>query len=313
MAAEGVTSQFDLAVLGADDPLGESFLKALEETDVQVGRLYPLVLGEAEGIVAFHGEEWPCVSARDFDFGQTQVLVLANFNAGAVRQVGEVRSRFPAMPILSLQHVMPGPAVAVARVLRALTAVGGKGITVDALTNLPVALAGKAGLDELINQTRGLFNMESPDPEAFPLQIAFNMIPLMDEGEARYAPKAMMEAIRDQADIANVACSVTWVPVLYGATTALHVWFEHSVGLEELRLALSHQDGICLMESDLPAGNPTPATDSAESADIFIGQIKVSGNSVRMWLVYDPLRLEAEQMVATVENWIEKPANSVLT
>jgi len=34
---------------------------------------------------------------------------------------------------------------------------------------------------------------------------------------------------------------------------------------------------------------------------------------VRIWLVYDPLRLEAQQMVSIVENWIDKPMNSVLT
>jgi aspartate-semialdehyde dehydrogenase len=107
--------------------------------------------------------------------------------------------------------------------------------------------------------------------------------------------------------------SVIWAPLFFGATTALHVHCEGPVDLAGLRLALKRQEGILLMESDLPAGNPTPATDSAESADIFLGQIRAAENDVRIWLVYDPLRLEAQQMVSIVENWIDKPMNSVLT
>ena len=312
MTAAQAASQFHLALLGADDPLGESFLKALEETEIHVGRLHPLVLGEPEGIVAFRGEEWPCLSAGSFDFGQTQVLVLASAHPAARQLAEQVRGRNPAMPMLSLQDVVPGPAVAVARILKVLAAVGGD-VSADAFVTLPAALAGKAGLDELISQSRGLFNMESPDPEAFPLQIAFNVIPLQDEAPGRYSPQVLKTTVAALAPMQDLGFSVAWAPLLFGASTALHVRLGRPVEPAELREALGRQAGICLMESDLPAGNPTPATDSAESADIFLGQVQMSGKSVRIWLVYDPLRIEAEQMVAAVENWIEKPANSVLT
>jgi aspartate-semialdehyde dehydrogenase len=69
------------------------------------------------------------------------------------------------------------------------------------------------------------------------------------------------------------------------------------------------------METDLPAGMPTPATDAAESDDVFIGRIqaKATESHLKLWLVFDPLRLEAAQIVAVVENWIDKPTNSMLT
>jgi aspartate-semialdehyde dehydrogenase len=178
---------------------------------------------------------------------------------------------------------------------------------------LPVALMGKAGVDELVNQSRGLFNMESPEPEVFPLQIAFNIIPQMDLATQRYSPATLSRAVEKIFPSLRVGYTVAWSPVFYGAMTALHVRLEHPVDLAGLRRAFAHQEGICLMESELPAGNPTPATDSAESADIFIGQIRAEGSDVRLWLVYDPLRLEAGQMVSAVENWIEKPASSMLT
>lgn len=313
MAAKGVDSQFDLAVLGADDPQGESFLKALEDSEVQVGRIYPLALGETEGIVAFRGEEWPCLPADGFDFGLVQALVVASPGAAARRLVGEVHGKHPVMPLLSMDELIPAPALAVARLLKVLSAVGGGVTQAEAFVTLPVALAGKPGVDELVNQSRGLFNMEPPDPEVFPLQIAFNVIPQMDDATHRYSPGRLSAMVRDQLSLPATGFTVAWAPLFFGAATALHVRLGEPVGVMDLRQALKRQEGICVMESDIPAGNPTPATDSAESADIFLGQVRVEENNVRLWLVYDPLRLEAEQMVSAVENWIEIPINSMLT
>lgn len=312
MGSEGASSQFDLAVLGADEPLGESFLKALEESDVQVGRIYPLSMVDAEGIVAFRGEEWPCLPLDGFDLGQSQALVVASPHAAVSRTVEQIRSNYPVMPVLPMEAVMPAPAVAVARLLKVLAALGGVQ-QAEAFVTLPVSLAGKAGVDELVNQSRGLFNMESPDPEVFPLQIAFNVLPQMDDAAHRYSPGGLVLAAGKHLALQDVGFTVAWAPLFYGAATALHVHLERPVELADLRQALKHQDGICLMESDIPAGNPTPATDSAESADIFLGQVRVEGRNVRFWLVYDPLRLEAVQMVSAVENWIEIPTNSMLT
>lgn len=311
MGTEGVGSQFDLAVLGADEPLGESFLKVLEESDVQVGRIYPLAMGEPEGIVAFRGEEWPCLSVDGFDFGQAQALVVAHAHPAVRRMVEQIRAHHPVMPVLSMEAVIQAPAVAVARLLGVLTALAGVQ-QAEAFVTLPVSLVGKAGVDELVNQSRGLFNMERPDPEAFPLQIAFNILPQLDEAAHRYSP-GMLAAAGRQLARQDIGFTVTWAPLFYGAATALHVRLDRALALAELRQALKHQDGICLMESDIPAGNPTPATDSAESADIFLGQVRAEGSNVRFWLVYDPLRLEAVQMVSAVENWIEIPTNSMLT
>ena len=312
MSSNSTISQFNLVLLGADDPLGVSFLKALEEGDVPVGQLHPLVLGEPEGSVTFRGEEWPCLSVDDFDFGQSQALVVTSPHRAARQVVERVRTLHPVMPVLSLDELVPAPALAVARILKVLNAVGGT-LRAESFVTLSAALAGKAGVDELINQSRGLFNMERPDPEVFPLQIAFNVIPQMDDADQRYSPRALSMALGKLQPIAEVGFTVAWAPLFFGAMTALHVRFEHPVEMADLHLALERQEGVVLMESNIPAGNPTPATDSAESADIFLGQVRAEGCNVRLWLVYDPLRLEAGQMVSAVENWIDKPMNSVLT
>jgi aspartate-semialdehyde dehydrogenase len=67
------------------------------------------------------------------------------------------------------------------------------------------------------------------------------------------------------------------------------------------------------MEAELPAGVPTPATDAQGSTAVFVSRIRVDDGLVRLWLVFDPIQMEAARLVAGVENWIDKPANSMLT
>jgi aspartate-semialdehyde dehydrogenase len=67
------------------------------------------------------------------------------------------------------------------------------------------------------------------------------------------------------------------------------------------------------MEAVIPASLPTPATDAQGSQDVFVGRIRVDGDACRLWLVFDPITLEAAQMAACVENWIDKPVTSMLT
>jgi aspartate-semialdehyde dehydrogenase len=93
----------------------------------------------------------------------------------------------------------------------------------------------------------------------------------------------------------------------------LHVRTEKNLEIEMLRNAFKHQDGITLMEAVIPASLPTPATDAQGSQDVFVGRIRVDGDACRLWLVFDPITLEAAQMAACVENWIDKPVTSMLT
>ncbi len=306
---DNVVSQFDLAVLGADDPLGEAVLRLLEEREVAVGKLYPLTLNDVDTTVAFAGQDWPCLTEQEFDFNLAQALVVATRASAARQLAAEALTVRPAMPVIDVAGVDPAPAVVVARVLRVIDALAGVH-GAEAFVTLSVAIAGKVGVDELSNQTRGLFNLDSPDPEIFPLQIAFNLMPLPDQV---YDAKLAEATGRLLGKSIEIGYSSIQAPMFFGAAVMLHVRAAQTVDLEVLRLALTRAEGITLMESDLPAGIPTPATDAADSDDVFIGRIQITENHLKFWLVFDPLRLEAAQIVGVVENWIDKPTNSMLT
>lgn len=306
------TSQFDLALIGAEDPLGGAILRLMEEREIPVGRLHALTLGEADTSVSFQDRDWPCEAATSFDFTQAQALLVASRRPAALRLAGQVRAAHPHMPILLVDQVDPAPAQAVARVVRTLSALG-EGLQGDAWVALPVAYAGQEGVEELANQSRALFQMESPEAEVFPLQIAFNLLPYGSPVEAPAEEDRLAEATARLAPGVEVAFSMIHAPLFFGAALCLHARTGQPVALGDLRTSLARQEGIVLMEADLPAATPTPATDAQGSEAVFVSRVRGSGNHLRLWLVFDPIQLEAARMVDYVENWIDKPVNSMLT
>jgi len=306
------TSQFDLAVLGADSPLGEAILSTLDDREVPIGRLFALTLHEAEDSVSFRGEDWPCLAAADFDFSQAQALIVASRSPSAARLVDRIRAERPTMPILAADALDPTTAIIAARVLRPIAALASL-VSAEAFVTLPVAMAGTEGVDELVEQTRGLFNMENPEPEVFPLQIAFNVVPIAPCKDGSDAELAMSQATARLANGASIGFTVVTGPLFFGAAMALHVRTVQTLDISALRNALRHQDGITLMEDEHPAAMPTPATDALGSQDVFVGRIRVEDAVCRLWLVFDPITLDAALMAANVEIWIDKPATSLLT
>lgn len=312
LASKSAASQFDLAVLGVDSPLGEAVLTNLDELEVPVGRLFALTLGEPEDSVNFRGEDWPCLAAAEFDYSQAQALIVTSRGASTTRLVERIRAARPTMPILEAASIDPAAAVITARVIKPIAALAGL-VFADAFVTLPVSLAGKEGVDELVQQTRGLFNMESPEAEVFPVQIAFNLVPSALEKQFPDYELQLTQTTARLAEGAVVEFSAATGPLFFGAAMALHVRTRQSLEIEALLNAFQHQDGITLMQDDHPSAVPTPATDALGSQDVFIGRIRVQGDSCRLWLVFDPIALDAARIAASVENWIDKPATSLLT
>lgn len=312
MASQFASSQFDLAVIGADSPLGEALLVFLDDREVPVGRLYALTLQEQQDSVTFRGEDWPCQSAAEFDYSQVQALVVASRGHATQLLVERIRAQRPTMPILEADTIDPAPAVIAARVLRPLLALAGE-ISAEAFVALPVSLAGRAGVDELVEQTRGLFNMENPEPEVFPQQIAFNLVPGVPEKGAGDYEQLLAMKTAQLANGVQAGFSTVVAPIFFGAAMALHVRSQDALDLASIRTAFQHQEGITLMEDEHPAAMPTPATDALGSQDVFVGLIRSEGTLTRFWLIFDPIALDAAQMAASVENWIDKPLTSMLT
>lgn len=309
----------NIALLGADDPLGEAILRLLSEREIEVGEIYPLTFSETEGCVSARGVEIPLIEASGFDWPSADWLINASRSAAAERLAGQAaqagcRTIGLGSGAEEAGHTRLAGAlsVAVQRVLAPIHPVAPLQ-RVSVVAMLPVAAAGEAGVAELASQTRALFAMESAEPEVFPLQMAFNLIPqvgVIDSDGGTRIERDTAEEIRELLGLPVLPVSVTaiWAPMFYGAALTVHAVCEHAIDIAALRLRLTGQAGVTLMEADLPGGVPTPATDALDSEGVFVGRFRSGGGDrdLAMWLVVDMTRLEAARIVDCLENFIEK-------
>ncbi len=108
-----------------------------------------------------------------------------------------------------------------------------------------VSGGGKDAMDELFNQTRGIYVNEPVRPELFTKQIAFNVIPhcdaFMEDGSTKEEWKMVVETkkILDPAILVSATC--VRVPVFIGHAEAVNVEFENPIDDAEARQALRNQ------------------------------------------------------------------------
>ncbi|MDD3528483.1 MAG: Asd/ArgC dimerization domain-containing protein, partial [Gallionellaceae bacterium] len=314
-----VAKPLNIALLGADDPLGEAVLRLLSERDIELGELFPLSMAESDGCVTLRGEELPLLEVAGFDWTRADVLL----NATRAPAAGRIESSaaLAGCRVIGLGQgdapgriaVEGGLAVALQRVLAPLRQEAGlAALAVTAM--LPVAAAGEAGVAELAGQTRALFAMESIEPEAFPLQIAFNLIPQVGAigmDSASSLERDTAAELRTLLDSSGLPVSLTaiWAPLFYGAALTVHASTAAAVDLAALRARLADLPGVTCMDTGLPGGVATPATDAQDSEAVFVGRLRAGADpqhDVSMWLVLDLMRLEAARLVDRLENLFER-------
>lgn len=330
---------FNLAILGADEPLAGALFKELEERNLPIGRVHALTLGteEVDSNATFNGEDIPCQPVAGFDWSSVDLVVVTTRGRAAGRYVDEALAA--GRSVLGLgEHLAQHPqavwlnpdrveafagklglapdatATLLARVLRPLVASLGVE-RVDAFANLAVSTMGQAGIDELRDQVGQLFSLESIETAVFPLQIAFNLIPqvgdILPDGQsqAEYATQqALLQLLGGKAPLCRL--SMMWAPVFYGHGITVHLEGGAGLSIENVRTRLLNAPDVVLMDERVPGGYPTPATDAAESSDAFVGRLRASaagdGKAVQLWLVGDNVRVEAVNLAQIVESLVEK-------
>jgi aspartate-semialdehyde dehydrogenase len=307
-----------IALLGADEPLGEALLVLLDEREIGFGELFPLSLTESDACATVRGEAVPLIDAADFDWSRADILVNALRSPAALRHESVARQNGCRILGLGLgegasERVAAEGALSVAlhRILGPISKNEGLA-SVAMAAMLPVSAAGEEGVSELAAQTRALFAMESPEPGVFPLQIAFNLIPqvgaISPDGHSRLELDTVEElrALMFRPDL-PISMTAIWAPLFYGAGMTLYIKADQALDLESIRRRLARTEGVTLMDTGLPGGVATPGTDAQESEAVFVSRIRHGGDasSLAMWLVIDMARLEATSMADKLENLIE--------
>ncbi|TCO73342.1 aspartate-semialdehyde dehydrogenase [Rhodovulum euryhalinum] len=160
-----------------------------------------------------------------------------------------------------------------------------------------VSGSGKEAMDELWNQTKGIFVPgQEVAPSVYPKQIAFNVIPqidvFLDSGETKEEWKMVAETKKIMDPAIKVTATCVRVPVFVGHSEAVNIEFEDFLDEDEARDILREAPGVMVIDKREPGGYVTPIECVGDYAT-FVSRIRQDStieNGLNLWVVSDNLR-----------------------
>jgi aspartate-semialdehyde dehydrogenase len=159
-----------------------------------------------------------------------------------------------------------------------------------------VSGAGKAGMDELFEQSRNIFVGDSAEAKTFTKQIAFNVIPhidsFLDDGSTKEEWKMVVETKKILDTRIKVTATCVRVPVFVGHSEAINIEFENEISAAQAQKILREAPGVMLVDKREDGGYVTPVECVGEYAT-FISRVREDStveNGLSLWCVSDNLR-----------------------
>ena len=320
---------YRVAVAGATGAVGREMLQTLAERNFPVDKVMALASSRSAGREVSYGEDDVLTigSLDKFDFADADIAL---FSAGG-DTAKEVAPKAGAAGCIVIDNSsafrmdddvpLIVPEVNADTVERALPANGGRNIIANpncSTAQLVVALkplhdkfgvrrvvvstyqatsgAGKAAMDELFNQTRGIYVNDLVQPELFTKQIAFNAIPhidkFLDDGFTKEEWKMTAETKKILDPAIELVAHCVRIPVFIGHSEAVFIETEKPMTEKAVRNLLRESDGITVIDHRADEGYVTPHEAAGEDA-VFISRIRKDPtieNGMVFWCVSDNLR-----------------------
>ena len=318
---------YKVAVVGATGNVGRELLSILAERNFPADTVVALASSRSVGMEVSYGEDdtLSVQNLDDYDFSNIDIVlsspgakVSAQFAPKAVKAgaiVIDNSSQFRLDPDVPLvvpevnpeaiagyikRGIIANPNCSTIQMVAALKPLHDyasiKRIVVA--TYQSVSGGGKQAMDELFNQTRGIFVNEPTEThrQKFTKQIAFNVIPhidiFMDDGSTKEEWKMVAETKKILSP--NIAVTATCVrcPVFIGHAEAINIEFENSISEGEARAELGATPGITVVDQRIDEGYVTPQECAGEDP-IYVSRIRndpTLKNGLNIWVVADNLR-----------------------
>lgn len=159
-----------------------------------------------------------------------------------------------------------------------------------------VSGAGQEAMDELTQQTKGLFTGISVPPTCFSKPIAFNVIPqidvFMDDDSTKEEWKMIVETQKILDPSIQVTATCVRVPVYIGHSVSLNIEFAQELSVDKARQLLRQFKGITVMDNPDDLSYATPL-DGAGEDDVIVSRIRKDPtvpHGLNMWVVADNVR-----------------------
>ena len=315
---------YNVAVVGATGNVGREMLDILDERQFPVDQVFAIASRRSLGReVSFGDRTLLCEDLEQFDFSQCDFALLSAGgsiskewapkiaatgcvvidNSSAWRYDLDVPLVVPEVNAddldgFSKKNIVANPNCSTAQLVVALKPLHDAAVIkrVVISTYQSVSGAGKEAMDELWQQTKGIFVTDDPTPEKFTKQIAFNVIPhidvFMEDGYTKEEWKLLAETKKILDPKIKLTATAVRVPVFVGHAEAVTLEFEKEITPDQARDLLREAPGLMVVDKREDGGYITPVECVGDFAT-FVSRIREDStveNGLSLWVVSDNLR-----------------------
>ena len=315
---------YNIAVVGATGNVGNEMLNILAERSFPVGEITALASRKSMGVEVSFGDKTLKVKALEqFDFSKVDICLMSAGADVSKEWAPKIAAAGACVIDNSSQWRMDGEVPLVVPEVNADAVMGWrkKGIIANpncTTIQLVVALkplhdearikrvvlasyqsvsgAGKEAMDELFNQTRALFVNDTVPAEQFTKQIAFNVIPhiddFMEDGSTKEEWKIMAETKKILDPKIKISATCVRVPVFVGHSIAANIEFEKELVADDAREILRQSPGVLVVDNPEDDSYVSPLECVGEDAT-YVSRIRDDAtidNGISLWIVADNLR-----------------------
>ena len=320
---------YNIAVAGATGAVGREMLQTLAERNFPADKVHALASKGSVGREISYGEDRELtVEALDsFDFSKVDIALFSAGgaiskeygpkagaagavvidNSSAFRMEDDIPLIVPEvngdvidgfLKDQNRRNIIANPNCSTAQMVVALKPLheefGIKRVVVS--TYQAVSGAGASGMDELFNQTRGVYVNEAAKPEQFTKEIAFNAIPhidvFLDNGFTKEEWKMVEETKKILDPAIDVVAHCVRIPVFIGHSEAVFIECEKPMDEARARKALDAADGVVVVDHRVDEGYVTPKECAGEDP-VYVSRMRQDhtvDSGLVFWCVADNLR-----------------------
>ncbi|MBS9715360.1 aspartate-semialdehyde dehydrogenase [Pseudohalocynthiibacter aestuariivivens] len=316
---------YKVAVVGATGNVGREMLNILAERQFPVDQIVAVASRRSLGTQVSFGDKTLTTKDLDtFDFSGWDIALFA-VGSEATKKYAPLAARAgclvidnsslyrydPAVPLIvpevnpeaikgyAKKMIIANPNCSTAQMVVALKPLHDRARIkrVVVSTYQSVSGSGKDAIDELWNQTKGMYVPgQEVAPSVYPKQIAFNVIPHIDvfleDGSTKEEWKMVAETKKIVDKSIKVTATCVRVPVFVGHSEAINIEFEEHLDEDEARDILREAPGVMVIDKRESGGYVTPVECVGDYAT-FISRIRQDStidNGINLWCVSDNLR-----------------------
>jgi len=311
----------NIAIVGATGNVGRKILEVLEKKNFPIDNLYFVASFKSAGSkLKFKGKDIEVENLENFDFSKANITF---FSAGgkiseqyvptaSQQSIVIDNSSFfrmdPDVPLIVPQvnssdiknmkkNIIANPNCSTAQLVIILKPLHDlfKIKRVIISTYQSTSGAGKAPMDELLEQTKLSLENKKIVSKNFTKQIAFNAIPhidtFADEGYTKEELKMVNETKKILDKNIEITATCVRIPVLVSHAESINIEFENEFTIEKIRNALNSAEGCEVIDERKDGGYITPLEAEGKN-ETFISRIRKDNSNnkaVNLWCVSDNL------------------------